>query len=116
MARLAQSLKNLGRIINGKEPAGNHLSDIINNIANDYFVEVTDITALTNAQCEALQCGGVLIKVTGNQKHRYVVSYKEDKKGMCLTYTDASVVETVSYDYTDSNWVYNSTDVTPIAE
>ena len=33
-----------------------------------------------------------------------------------LTYVDASVVETVSYDYTDGAWVYNSTDSTPLTE
>lgn len=75
---------------------------------------ITDITKLTNGQCEALECGDIVIKNTGNQKHSYRVSYKEDKHGMCLTYCDASVVETVSYDYTEGNWVYNSTDSTPI--
>lgn len=75
---------------------------------------ITDITKLNNEQCESLECGDIVVKITGNQKHSYRVSYKEDKQGMCLTYCDASVVETVSYDYTEGNWVYNSTDSTPI--
>ena len=116
MGKLINSLKKLGKRVNGKEPEGHSLTEVINGIANDYNIEVTDITALTTAQCEALQCGGVVIKVTGNQKHRYVVSYKEDKVGMCLTYTDASLVETVSYDYTEGNWVYNSTDSTSLTD
>ena len=39
-----------------------------------------------------------------------MVSYKKDDTGMCLTYADASVVETQSYDYTEGHWVYNSED------
>ena len=117
MAKLNQSLKNLGKAINGVEPEGKHVVDVINNIANDYgYLEVTDITALTTDQIEKLECGDVVIKVTGNQKHRYVVSYKEHHVGICLTYTDASVVETHSYDYTNKNWVYNSVDVAHIAD
>ncbi len=116
MGKLINAIKNIGRKVNGKEPDGKSLTEVLNGIADDYNIEVTDIKALTTAQCEALQCGGVVIKVTGNQKHRYVVSYKEDKVGMCLTYTDASLVETVSYDYTEGNWVYNSTDSTSLVD
>ena len=116
MGKLINAIKNIGRKVNGKEPEGKSLTEVLNGLANDYNIEVTDITKMTTAQLEALQCGGVVIKVTGNQKHRYVVSYKEDHVGICLTYTDASVVETVSYDYTNKNWVYNSTDVTHITQ
>ena len=76
---------------------------------------ITDITKLTDGQCDALECGDILVKNTGNEKHSYRVSYKQDKHGLCLTYSDASVVETVSYDYTEGHWVYNSTDSTPIS-
>lgn len=77
---------------------------------------VDDITKLTEAQIEVLECGDNLIKVTDGAKHSYRVSYKEEKVGICLTYVDASVVETVSYDYTDGAWVYNSTDSTPLTD
>lgn len=77
---------------------------------------VTDITKLTDEQCEGLECGDILVKNTGNQKHSYRVSYKQENTGMCLTYCDASVVETVSYDYTEGHWVYNSTDSTTIGQ
>ena len=77
-------------------------------------LEVSDIKSLTNEQCEKLQCGDIVVKKTGEQEHAYVVSYKEKYVGMCLTYTDASVVETQSYDWdVEDGWIYNSEDKTP---
>ena len=75
-------------------------------------VEVADITAIDGAILDALQCGDRVVKVTGVQKHLYTVSYKGEGagEGLCLTYADASGVETVSYDRTESGWAYNSTD------
>ena len=74
-------------------------------------IEVDDITALTDAQLDALEIGAKVAKKTGTAKHLYVVSYKDaENGGLCLTYTDASTVETVSYDHTESGWAYNSTD------
>jgi len=73
---------------------------------------VTDITALTAAQLDALKVGDAVAKVTGNQKHLYLVTYKGEGagEGICLTYVAAGLIETVSYDRTDSGWAYNSTD------
>lgn len=79
-------------------------------------IEVSNIRQLTDAQINGLQAGDIVAKKTGNQYHSYVVSYKENGQGICLTYTDASCVETVSYDLVGGHWVYNSTDITPIAE
>lgn len=73
-------------------------------------LEVTNVKSLTDEQCNKLQCGDVVVKKTGEQEHAYVVTFKQDKTGMCLTYTDASVVETQSYDYVGGHWVYNSED------
>lgn len=75
-------------------------------------VEVSNITEIDGAILDGLKCGGKVIKVTGKQKHLYVVSYKGDGvgEGICLTYADAAGTETVSYDYTADGWVYNSTD------
>lgn len=74
-------------------------------------IEVDDITALTGEQLDALEVGAKVAKKTGTAKHLYVVSYKDaENGGLCLTYTDASTVETVSYDHTESGWAYNSTD------
>ena len=75
------------------------------------MLKTTDITALTTKEINTLECGDTVIKLTGKQKHRYVVSYKEDGVGICLTYADASIVETVSYDCVEGTWTYNSTDV-----
>ena len=78
--------------------------------------EVTDITAIDGAVLDSLNCGDVVVKITGKQKHSYQVSYKGEGagEGLCLTYVDASVVETVSYDRTESGWAYNSTDKTSL--
>lgn len=116
MGRLITSLKKLGKKLTGNEIKSNTLLDVVAEIADNYGrIEVNNITALTNDQCEMLDCGDVVIKNESGNKHAYIVSYKEHHVGICLTYTDAENVETVSYDYTDGNWVYNSTDITHIA-
>lgn len=79
-------------------------------------IEVDDITSISSSALEMLDCGDEVIKITGNQKHHYRCSYKEHHKGLCLTYVDASCVETVSYDYSEGAWVYNSTDVAHLGE
>ena len=71
---------------------------------------VKDITNLTNDQIEVLQCGDEVIKVDNTGKHTYIVTYKKDDTGICLTYFDATYVETVSYDLIDGVWTYNSID------
>ena len=74
-------------------------------------VEVTDITGIDGGILDSLHCGDKVAKKTGTAKHLYVVSYKDaENGGLCLTYTDATTVETVSYDHTESGWAYNSTD------
>lgn len=74
--------------------------------------EVTDITAVDGEVLDSLQVGDKIVKVTGKQKHLYVVTYKGEGagEGICLTYADAAGTETVSYDHTADGWVYNSTD------
>ena len=76
----------------------------------------TKINELPNQLCEDLECGDIVTKEDETGKHCYICSYKKAHVGLCLTYTDASCVETVSYDYTDGAWVYNSTDITPLGE
>ena len=62
---------------------------------------VNNIQNINNKVLNALKAGDVVVKLTGNQEHSYRVSYKEENQGICLTYVDASCVETVSYDFTD---------------
>lgn len=95
---------------------GGKLSDILLALASAAApIEVEDITALTGEQLDALEVGAKVAKKTGTAKHLYIVSYKDaENGGLCLTYTDASTVETVSYDHTESGWAYNSTDKTNI--
>lgn len=78
-----------------------------------HTIETNDITQLTKAQLDSLKAGDVVNKITGNEKHSYHVSYKGTGAGtgICLTYEDASRIETVSYDRSGDDWVYNSTDV-----
>ena len=80
-------------------------------------VEVADIEKMHEIPglLDSLQVGDKVVKVTGTEKHLYLVSYKATTGGgICLTYTDASNVETVSYDRTESGWAFNSTDKTHI--
>lgn len=81
-----------------------------------FFESQQDMTKLSGSFLNSLVAGDIVVKQTGEQQHAYIVSYKEDGTGICLTYTDASVVETISYDYVGSNWVYNSTDVTELVD
>jgi hypothetical protein len=78
----------------------------------DTIPEVTDIKAIPAKVLDALKCGDKVVKITGKQKHLYEVSYKGDGvgEGIWLTYVTAGLIETVSYDYIVSGWVYNSTD------
>ena len=79
-------------------------------------IKTSDITNLSTKDINKLKAGDIVLKKTGNQKHTYIVSYKEDNQGICLTYNDALYTETVSYDYntTTKTWDYNSTDKTVI--
>lgn len=93
---------------------GGVLYNILSEISESAVaVEVEDITDIDGEILDALKCGDKVSKVTGKQRHLYNVSYKGEGvgEGICLTYVDAGRVETVSYDYTDDGWAYNSTDV-----
>ena len=80
-------------------------------------IEVTDITKLTAEQLDGLNVGDKVVKVTGTDKHLYLVTYKATTGGgICLSYNAAGYGETVSYDRTESGWAYNSTDVKTYGE
>ena len=74
--------------------------------------ETSNILELDGSVLDALRCGDQVLKLTGNQRHLYTVTYKGEGvgEGICLTYVAAGLIETVSYDRTESGWVYNSTD------
>ena len=75
----------------------------------------SNIQSLSDDLLNSLRVGDVVQKKTGNQKHCYIVTYKEEKHGICLSYFDGSgYMETVSYDYVEGHWVYNSKDVTQV--
>jgi len=114
LALIAEKIAGQGNQID----LGGALGAILSALAGSALpLEVADITALTDEQLDALKVGDKVAKKTGTAQHLYVVSYKDaENGGLCLTYTDASNVETVSYDHTESGWAYNSTDKTPIAQ
>jgi len=89
------------------------ISSIGKGMAPKQPLTVGNITTLTNEQLDALNCGDLVIKETGNQKHTYIVTYKGEGagEGICITYTAAGYGETVSYDRTENGWQYNSTDI-----
>lgn len=86
--------------------------DAIKSLAKNPPIEVNDITKLTDAQLDSLNVGDKVIKITGADKHLYVVTYKAmTGGGICLSYLAAGYGETVSYDRTESGWAFNSTDI-----
>ena len=97
---------------------GGALAAILSQVASAAVaLEVEDIKGLTSEQLDSLEIGDKVAKKTGTAKHLYVVSYKDaENGGLTLTYVDASVVETQSYDHTDSGWAYNSEDKTPLGQ
>lgn len=89
--------------------------DLIKKLLNgDFSVKLKDITniqSLTDEQINELKAGDIVLKKTEDQTHTYIVSYKEENHGICISYFNAGYSETVSYDYIDGHWVYNSTDI-----
>lgn len=75
--------------------------------------KVADVKNIDGEILSQLKCGNIIIKEDASGEHAYIVTYRGET-GICLTYTDASVVETQSYDLVDDEWVYNSEDKTPL--
>lgn len=78
-----------------------------------FVVECDNVKTLSNAQIDLLRCGDYLVKKDESGEHAYKVTFKSDT-GLCLTYHDASVIETQSYDKIDGVWTYNSEDKTEL--
>ena len=97
---------------------GGALAEILLDLAGAAApIEVSDITKLTADQLDALNVGDKVVKITGTEKHLYLVTYKADTGGgICLSYNAAGYGETVAYDRIESGWAYNSTDVKTYGE
>lgn len=97
---------------------GGALAEILLDLASAAApIEVADITKLTDEQLDSLNVGDKVVKVTGTDKHLYLVTYKATTGGgICLSYNAAGYGETVAYDRTESGWAYNSTDVKTYGE
>lgn len=77
-------------------------------------VTVSDIKDIDSDIIDKLQCGDIVLKHDSSGDHAYIVSYR-GATGICLTYADASVIETQSYDLINEEWIYNSEDKTTFA-
>ena len=74
----------------------------------------SNIQSLSDDLLNSLRVGDVVQKKTGNQKHCYIVTYKEEKHGICLSHFACGYSETISYDYVGGHWVFNSKDVSEV--
>lgn len=102
-------------------PEGEKLMEVLSRFAlkanTPLVITVTNIQTLTGEQLDALRNGDMVIKVTGNQKHTYTVTYKDAVKGeLLLSYVDWQNVEGVYYEKVEGVWTYIQTDNTPIHE
>ena len=94
------------------------IEDIVKNLAerkelplpNVYLVD--NVKTLSNEDIAQLRAGDIVVKQDASGNHPYMVSFRGET-GICLTYTDASCIETQSYDLVDEEWTYNSEDKTP---
>lgn len=74
-------------------------------------IKVNDIENLPSELCDSLECGQIVIKVTGEEEHAYIVSYKKDDE-MSLTYVDHSCSEEVYYEKSEDTWAFIVKDIT----
>ena len=84
---------------------------LVENLEELKGLDVSNIEALTDEELDNLKVGDCVRKVTGNMRHNYIVTYKEEKHGICLSYYACGYLETISYDYVGGHWVFNSKDV-----
>lgn len=79
-------------------------------------LEVDNVESLTATQLDNLKAGDVVIKKSGNEKHTYVVVYKDEVNGeLSLVYTDAWNAEEVYYEKGVSGWAFVVKDITALS-
>jgi len=71
---------------------------------------VENITALTNAKCNIIHCGDLVVENNQGILKTYVVNYKADTK-LELTYTNYEQVISVVYNKSQTTWSYTQTNV-----
>lgn len=113
LATIAEKIAGQGNQVD----CGGALSEILNALVNGAIaVEVTDnqIEKLHEIPglLDSLQVGDKVVKVTGTDKHLYLVTYKATTGGgIVLTYNACGYGESIAYDRTESGWAFNSKDV-----
>lgn len=65
--------------------------------------ETDDIEHLPAEKLDELKCGDQVIKISGDEKHAYIVSYKKEDE-ISLVYCDHQNVEELYYEKKDGNW------------
>lgn len=82
-------------------------------VANDDIEKLHTIPGLL----DSLEVGDKVAKVTGTDKHLYLVTYKATTGGgIVLTYNACGYSEAIAYDRTESGWAFNSKDVKTYGE
>lgn len=103
----------------GNQLRASELIPILAELASDAApIEVENLETLTNEQLDNLNVGDKVVKVTGKQKHLYVVTYKGEGagEGIVITCNFCGYSEAISYDRTDGGWTLNSKDVKTYGE
>lgn len=98
----------------GSQLRASELIPVLSELAGDAApIEVEDLEALTNEQLDNLNVGDKVVKVTGKQKHLYLVTYKGEGagEGIVITCNFCGYSEAISYDRSGEGWVFNSKDV-----
>lgn len=77
---------------------------------------VQDFAELNDASINLMECGDIVLKQTGNERHSYVLAYLDRTGGECsFVYTDHENVEEVYFEKVNNVWTYIQTDITPIS-
>lgn len=101
--------KLLTETASGNEVDGGALCKILQEVIESSIpLEVEDIEALTGEQLDALEVGDKVVKITGKQKHLYLVTYKGEGvgEGLVLTYNACGYGEAIAYDLKATGWEF----------
>lgn len=79
----------------------------------EMILEVSSITGLTNANCQDLKCGDVVVENDNGSKTAYIVSVKTATT-LSLSYVDSTNSKEVKYEVSNSAWAYDETVTTAL--
>lgn len=79
----------------------------------EMILEVASITGLTNANCQDLKCGDVVVENDNGSKTAYIVSVKTATT-LSLSYVDSTNAKEVKYEVSSNTWAYDETVTTAL--